>query len=182
MPPQPLPKTISSESAATAQKLRLILTMRSIERVTMLATANSDRRPKTGAPGADVPNRAAFFAGLLKIFRSVREFLLAQILSLAMLFAPIPLSGMAAETPSAISRAEEDFRTSRARFQKEHANVEAAWQFARACFDLAEFAVSDEQQEEIAKQGIEAARHANALYPDSAEGHYYLALNLGQLA
>jgi hypothetical protein len=105
-----------------------------------------------------------------------------RILALVLLVLPIPNDGLAGEPPPGVARAEEKFRTSRIRYLKETASVEAAWQFARACFDLAEFAVSDEQREEIANQGIEAARRANALYPDSAEAHYYLALNLGQLA
>jgi hypothetical protein len=87
-----------------------------------------------------------------------------------------------AQTQSALTRAEETFRTSRARYQKDRSNVEAAWQFAKACFLLAEFLSDKDQREEIANQGIEAARRADALDSSSAELHYYLALNLGQLA
>lgn len=57
-----------------------------------------------------------------------------------------------------------------------------AWQFGRACFDLADLATNDVQRAEIARHGIEACRHLLAREPDSAPGHYYLAMNLGQLA
>ena len=88
----------------------------------------------------------------------------------------------AAEPQTPIAKAEQTYRTNRVRFQNDHANVQAAWQFARACFDLAEFAANDEQREGIAKQGIDAARRSLAHRPESVEAHFYLALNLGQLA
>jgi hypothetical protein len=84
--------------------------------------------------------------------------------------------------PSFAARAEQTFLTNRIRFQTDKANVMAAWQFGRACFDWAEFAANDEVREEIAKQGITACRHVIALKPGLAAGHYYLAMNLGQLA
>ena len=61
-------------------------------------------------------------------------------------------------------------------------DADAAWQYARACFDRADFAVNDDQRAVIAEEGISASRRAVALQPKSAAGHYYLALNLGQLA
>ena len=61
-------------------------------------------------------------------------------------------------------------------------NAEAAWQFARACFDWAEFATNDTQRAEIAEQGIAACRRLVAREPKSPAAHYYLAMNLGQLA
>jgi len=69
---------------------------------------------------------------------------------------------------------------------KEHAahptNSELAWKFARACFDTAEFATNSAQRAELAQQGITAAREVLARDPKSAPAHYYLAMNLGQLA
>jgi hypothetical protein len=70
----------------------------------------------------------------------------------------------------------------RARFQVETNNADAAWQFARACFDLAEIATSDAEREKTAQAGIAASRKAIASRPAAGQGHYYLALNLGQLA
>jgi len=54
--------------------------------------------------------------------------------------------------------------------------------FAKACFDLADLATNDTQRERTAKLGIEACRQWLTLDPKSAPGHYYLAMNLGQLA
>jgi tetratricopeptide (TPR) repeat protein len=61
-------------------------------------------------------------------------------------------------------------------------NVAAAWHFARACFDWAEFATNDTQRAGLAHEGIEASRSLVASEPKLAVAHYYLALNLGQLA
>ncbi|MGN6554687.1 MAG: hypothetical protein ACTHLW_13335, partial [Verrucomicrobiota bacterium] len=70
----------------------------------------------------------------------------------------------------------------RARFQAETNNPEAAWQFSRACFDLGEFATRDADRAEIAETGIDVARQLVARNPASAEAHYYLGMNMGQLA
>lgn len=86
----------------------------------------------------------------------------------------------AAETPA--QRAEKAFQETRAQFEKERASSEAAWKFGRACFDWAEFAENNDQREEIANQGIEACRRVVVRQPKAVEGHYYLAMNLGQLA
>lgn len=57
-----------------------------------------------------------------------------------------------------------------------------SWEFARACFDLAEFSTSNSERAEIAEQGIKASREALAANPESAPAHYYLGMNLGELA
>src|SRR5439155_8654955 len=79
-------------------------------------------------------------------------------------------------------RAEQTFQQAEARFQSEPRNTEAAWQFARASFDLAEFATNSTQRAELAEQGIAACKQLLARGPASAAGHYYLGMNLGQLA
>ncbi|MBU6408836.1 MAG: hypothetical protein KGR98_00485 [Verrucomicrobia bacterium] len=61
-------------------------------------------------------------------------------------------------------------------------NDAAAWEFARACFNLADLATNNSQHASIARQGIVACQRLIARNPRSARGHYYLALNLGQLA
>jgi len=68
------------------------------------------------------------------------------------------------------------------RFTREATNSQVAWQFARACFDRADFATNDAQRAAIAEQGIAASRRAILLAPDSAAAHFYLGVNLGQLA
>jgi tetratricopeptide (TPR) repeat protein len=61
-------------------------------------------------------------------------------------------------------------------------NPVLAWQLGRATFDLAEAAHNKQEREVLAQEGIEACRAAIALEPDLAEAHYYLGMNLGQLA
>jgi tetratricopeptide (TPR) repeat protein len=60
--------------------------------------------------------------------------------------------------------------------------VQSAWQYAQACFDLADFATNRSQRASLAEQGIGACRQALVRESNSAPLHYYLGLNLGQLA
>jgi tetratricopeptide (TPR) repeat protein len=64
-------------------------------------------------------------------------------------------------------------------WQKNPADRDAAWQFARACFDLAE--VDDENRATIAEEGIAACR-TSLQRNTNAGNYYYMALNLGELA
>jgi tetratricopeptide (TPR) repeat protein len=61
-------------------------------------------------------------------------------------------------------------------------NVVRAWEFARATYDWAEFATNDTRRAQIAGEGIDAARRAIQTDPQCAPAHYYLGMNLGQLA
>src|SRR2546425_10864283 len=79
-------------------------------------------------------------------------------------------------------RAKKIFDESHARYHYDTNNVEAAWQFARACFDLADFKTRNSERADIAQQGIAAARQALARESNSAPAHYYLGMNLAQLA
>lgn len=106
----------------------------------------------------------------------LKKFFLAILAALLVLFSN--LSGAA--TPG--QRAEKNFLTARTELQNEKTSVEAAWKFGRACFDWAEFVKDSEQREEIANQGIEACRRLILRQPKIIEGHYYLAMNLAQLA
>jgi tetratricopeptide (TPR) repeat protein len=74
------------------------------------------------------------------------------------------------------------FREAQARYRLEPANGQAAWEFGRACFELAECATNQAQRAEIARQGIAACRQATACASNSAPAHYYLGENLGQMA
>ena len=55
-------------------------------------------------------------------------------------------------------------------------------EFARACFDAAEYATNSSERAEIAQQGIKACLEVLAREPKSAPAHYYYGMNLGQLA
>lgn len=80
------------------------------------------------------------------------------------------------------ARAAERFAQARARFGESPTNVTVAWEFARAAFDRAEFATNHAERAALATEGIAAARQALALDPACGPAHYYLGMNLGQLA
>jgi len=58
----------------------------------------------------------------------------------------------------------------------------AASQLARACFYRAEFPTNDNHRATLAREGIAVARVAVTNDASHAAAHYYLAMNLGQLA
>lgn len=78
-------------------------------------------------------------------------------------------------------RAEAAFVEAQARFQSNTNDPAAAWQFARASFDWADVPANKPQRAAIAKAGM-AACHLSLKLTNSAAAHYYLALNMGQLA
>src|SRR5439155_14841534 len=57
------------------------------------------------------------------------------------------------------------YQEAKARWRKETNSVEAAWQFGRAAFDLAELATTDASRAALANEGIEACRRAIAINP-----------------
>jgi len=80
------------------------------------------------------------------------------------------------------TRARRLYLATQQQYQHEPDQIPAAWQFARACFDAAEFANNSTERAAIAEQGIAACRNALAQNSNSAPSHYYLAMNIGQLA
>ena len=89
----------------------------------------------------------------------------------------------ASEIPGSFGlRAQKRFMEDQNQFQSQPGNPEMALKFGLAAFDWAEFATNSHQREAIALAGIDACRSVVAGQPKSAAGHYYLAMNLGQLA
>jgi len=78
--------------------------------------------------------------------------------------------------------ARDEYRQAEAKYRDQPKDAQAAWQYGRACFDLAEVATNNTERAEVAEQGIAACRELVGRDPQSAQGHYYLALNLGELA
>ncbi len=74
------------------------------------------------------------------------------------------------------------YQEAKTRHQAQLQNPTLAWQYGRACFDLAEFATNNTERAELAEQGIASCRQGISRDPKSAAAHYYLGLNLGQLA
>lgn len=85
-------------------------------------------------------------------------------------------------TPAERSRFEATFVDERAQWLATTNDHQHAWHFARASYDWADAQTSNRERARIAQLGIDAAQSALALRPGCAEGHYFLALNLGQLA
>ena len=81
-----------------------------------------------------------------------------------------------------VAYAQRSFQAAQTHYQQAPSDAAAAWQFGRACFDLAEFASNSTQRASLAEQGITVCHLAVALASNSAPAHFYLGLNLGQLA
>jgi hypothetical protein len=91
-----------------------------------------------------------------------------------------------AAPPAAVSEGqilvEQAYDQAKARYLTNSADAEAAWQFARACFDRADWADKDARRAAAAKEGIAACEQALRLKPNLAAAYYYLGMNEGQLA
>ena len=61
-------------------------------------------------------------------------------------------------------------------------NTTSAWKFAEACFEWAEFARNSDDRAKLAHEGIAAAKFAAEIAPTHPAGHFFLAMNKGQLA
>jgi len=80
------------------------------------------------------------------------------------------------------ARAQDKYLAAQKSYLAQPASVEAAWQFARACFDRAEYATNNAERAAIAQEGIIPCRELLARNLRIAPAHHYLGMNLGQLA
>lgn len=80
------------------------------------------------------------------------------------------------------ARYESRFLAARGAWESNPTNSVTASNYTVACFDMADYASNSVHKAEIARQGVAAARALLFLTPQLPAGHYYLALNLGQLA
>jgi hypothetical protein len=87
-----------------------------------------------------------------------------------------------AQTPPSEKRARELYTLAASHFATNRGSVTAAWEYGRAAYDLGDLLQDNKERKNVAQAGIDACRHAVALDPNSAPVHYYLALNLGELA
>lgn len=78
-------------------------------------------------------------------------------------------------------RAEAAFLKAQSRYESDTNDPALAWQFARRCYDWADFATNKAQRAAVARAGIAACRRSLQL-TNSVAGHYYMAMNMGQLA
>ena len=93
--------------------------------------------------------------------------------------ADIPMSTLSARFSDA---AQIKLINARKKFQTDTTSVPAAWALGQACFWRGEFAANDEERKALANEGIAICRALTISAPTVPEGHYYLAMNLGQLA
>jgi hypothetical protein len=93
----------------------------------------------------------------------------------------IPARPSGSETEFA-AYATRSFKEARARYEAAPDDASAACQFGRACFELAEFATNHTQRASLAERGMAACRAAITRQSNSAPAHYYLGMNMGQLA
>lgn len=98
----------------------------------------------------------------------------------AILIALLSLSGAA--QPSADQGPRAVYQKAEAAFKSNPQDEKVAWEFGRACFDLAEAAPSKTDRAKLAEQGAAACRQALLQNSNSAPAHYYLGLNLGEVA
>lgn len=86
------------------------------------------------------------------------------------------------DTNTVVGSLGKNFEQIRRRFQADTNNVELAWQFGRACYDMSTLQKDSSRQAEIAEEGVAACRGAVARKPDSVQAHYYLGMNIGEVA
>jgi tetratricopeptide (TPR) repeat protein len=84
-------------------------------------------------------------------------------------------------TPEMIA-VERAYDAAKARYETQTNDDAVALQFARACFDRADLAPRKSIRAPIASEGIEVCRRWLRRAPDQAAAHYYLGMNLAQLA
>jgi len=87
-----------------------------------------------------------------------------------------------ADDPAFQSRLQKAFQDTKTHFQANTNDNVAAWQFAKACFEVADNTEKDRDRATAAQEGIAVCRQIIDRDPHSAPGHYYLAMNLGEYA
>jgi hypothetical protein len=86
------------------------------------------------------------------------------------------------DTAKFAQRAGKAYAAAKTHYEANPNEAGAAWRFASACYDWADFSTSDDQRDQIANEGIAACRKLLEKDTNSAPGHYYLAMDLGQVA
>jgi tetratricopeptide (TPR) repeat protein len=78
--------------------------------------------------------------------------------------------------------AEQAYDEAKLHYQANPSDANAAWNFARTCFDLADLSEKNSERAAFGNEGINASRASLKLEPKSAAAHYYLGMNIGQVA
>jgi tetratricopeptide (TPR) repeat protein len=81
-----------------------------------------------------------------------------------------------------VERAARAYSEAKSELAKQPESPEAILNFGRTAFDHGEFARNDRERESIATEAVSTLEHFLESHADSAPGHYYLGMNLGQVA
>lgn len=77
---------------------------------------------------------------------------------------------------------EQEYDDAKTRYETNQADSVAAWQFARACFEVADLADKDSERARLGHEGSEVCEQVLKRDPNIAAAHYYLGMNIGQVA
>jgi len=89
---------------------------------------------------------------------------------------------LAADTNAPTGSLESAYQQAHQQFQADTNNADIAWKLARASFDMSTLQKVPAAEAKYAEEGIAAARRSLALNTNSAPAHYYLGMDIGQLA
>ena len=90
--------------------------------------------------------------------------------------------GFAGQESDFIDQAELAYKAAQDLYAKKSSSPQEAVNLAHAAFDYADLAPNDVIREQVANHGIAVARAAIAAHTNCVGAHYYLALDIGQLA
>jgi tetratricopeptide (TPR) repeat protein len=177
MPPHPA----AGKTAASATKIRVCFQFNftspyTIVRVLMLATPIS--------PGAS-PSRAGLPRPVAAACAALANrccFVLCAVICVAGIRTFAQTDPRAPGSADFAKKAQKTYEAARAHYRAATNDPDAGGQFARACFDWADYATTDARRAEIAEEGIAVCQGLLKSATNSVPGHYYLAMNLGQLA
>jgi tetratricopeptide (TPR) repeat protein len=95
----------------------------------------------------------------------------------------LPLVGRGAgQAENGYVHAFTNYVTTKAEYRPNSTNADALIKLAAACADLADLATNHSQRASLAQEGMQAARKALEQAQTNAAAHFFLALNIGQLA
>jgi tetratricopeptide (TPR) repeat protein len=78
--------------------------------------------------------------------------------------------------------AEQAYDIAKSRYETNQADAIVAWQFARACFEVADLSDKDSERAKLGHAGADVCEQLLKRDPNNAAAHYYLGMNIGQVA
>jgi tetratricopeptide (TPR) repeat protein len=78
--------------------------------------------------------------------------------------------------------AEQAYDLAKSRYETNQTDAVAAWQFAQACFEVADLSDKDSDRAKLGHEGADVCEELLKREPNNAAAHYYLGMNVGQVA